>query len=133
VCQGVSTGFYAIERGQVAVFDRVYLFQAFEVGIDRAPVPTKNLGLGTGGWILLPASDPTPAGWPNGGTLLFAGGPCVRPSVKLRTGPASWYALLRPYISIKPGRGVTGFGSFCRNKSGSPTVPKPGNIEHHVE
>ncbi len=54
---------------------------------------------------------PTPAGWPQGGTLLASSGPCVS--------PASWSALLP--VSVPPllkeaRRGVNGFGSFCRNK-----------------
>ena len=31
----------------------------------------------------------------------------------------------------KAGRGVTGFGYFCRNKSGSAAGPNPGNTEKH--
>ena len=31
------------------------------------------------------------------------------------------------------GRGVNGFGAFCRNKRSSPAGTKPGNTEHYVE
>jgi hypothetical protein len=77
----------------------------------------------------------TPAVWPNGGTLSSAGGPCVSPSTKLRTGSASWSALRRlaSVLSHEARRGVIGFGAFCRNKRASPAGAKPGNTEHHLD
>ncbi len=42
-----------------------------------------------------------------------------------------------PQASVVPsheaGRGVNGFGAFCRNKRALPAGAKPGNIEHHAE
>ena len=68
---------------------------------------------------------PTPAARLQGRTLLSTGGPC--PSV------ASWSA--SPWLASAPsdkaGRGVSGFGSFCRNKRASPAGATPGNTEHH--
>ena len=68
----------------------------------------------------------TPAGWPKGGTLSSPGGPC--------SSPASWSALRklasRPSFEVR--RGVTGFGYFCRNKSGSPAGAKPGNTKKRM-
>lgn len=69
----------------------------------------------------------TPAGWPNGGALSSAGGPCLS--------GASWSALLR-IASLRfneARRGVNGFGSFSRKKRASPAGAKPGNAEHHVD
>ncbi len=67
---------------------------------------------------------PTPSGWPKGGTLLSAGGPCLS--------EASWSALLRlaSLRSHEARRGVNGFGAFCRIKRLSPAEAKPGNTEH---
>ncbi len=78
---------------------------------------------------------PTPAVWPKGGTLLLAGGPCLSPSTKPRIDSASWSALLRlaSVRSNEAGRGVTGFGTFCRNKRASPAGAKPGNTGHHFD
>ena len=86
--------------------------------------------------------DSTPAVWPKGVTLSSAGGPCVSPSIRLRTGSASGPALLRlaSISSHEARRGVTGFGAFCQNKrpvlsqveGSSPAGAKPGNTEHHV-
>ena len=85
----------------------------------------------------------TPAVWPTGGTLSSAGGPCVSPSIRLRTGSASWSALLRltSLPSHEARRGAPGFGAFCRNKrpvlsqveGASPAGAKPGNTEQHVD
>ena len=85
----------------------------------------------------------TPAVWPKGGTLSSAGGPCVSPSIRLRTGSASWSALLRlaSLPSHEARRGVSGFGPFCRNKrpvlsqveGASPAGAKPGHTEQHVD
>ena len=70
---------------------------------------------------------PTPAVWPQGGTLSSAGGPCLS--------AASWSALLRlaSVRSNEARRGVTGFGAFCRNKRASPAGAKPGNTGNHVD
>jgi hypothetical protein len=78
---------------------------------------------------------PTPAVWPKGGTLSSAGGPCVIPSTRLRTGSASWSALLRlaSVRSYEARWGVNGFGSFCQNKRTSPAGAKPGTTENHVD
>ncbi len=48
---------------------------------------------------------------------------------------ASWSALpgSRPSHLHEAGRGVNGFGSFCRNKRASPAGAKPGNSENHVD
>ena len=58
----------------------------------------------------------TPAVRPPGRTFLSSNGPCLSPSIRLRTGSASWSAL--PYLASIPsdeaGPGVNGFGSFCR-------------------
>jgi len=69
--------------------------------------------------------DPTPAVRPKGGTLSSAGGPCLS--------GASWSALRRlaSILSNEARRGVSGFGSFCRNKRASPAGAKPGNTENH--
>jgi hypothetical protein len=87
---------------------------------------------------------PTPAVWPKGGTRSSAGGPCLSPSTRLRTGSASW-SLLRP-ASISPNearRGVNGFGTFfsttmvapfgTRQATSSPAGAKPGNTAHQVD
>jgi hypothetical protein len=52
----------------------------------------------------------------------------------LRTGSASWSALLRlaSVRSHEARRGVNGFGAFCRNKRASSAGAKPGTTEHHV-
>jgi len=86
---------------------------------------------------------PTPAVWPTEGTLSSAGGPCVSPSIRLRTGSASGPALLRPAAlpSHEARRGVSGFGPFCRNKrpvlsqieGASPAGAKPGHTELPVD
>ena len=70
---------------------------------------------------------PTPAVWPNGGTLSSAGGPCLS--------EASWTALprLTSVRSNEARRGVNGFGTFCRNKRASPAGAKPGNTENSVD
>ena len=54
--------------------------------------------------------DPTPAGWPKGGTLLSASGPCLS--------RASWSAPLRlaSLPSNEARRGVNGFGPFAETK-----------------
>ena len=64
--------------------------------------------------------DPTPAVRPKGGTLSSAGGPCLS--------GASWSALRRlaSLLFNEARRGVSGFGSFCRNKRASPAGAKPG-------
>ncbi len=51
--------------------------------------------------------NPTPAGWPQGGTLFASSGPCLSPSTTLRTGLASWAALLLcPPLAWWHGRAV---------------------------
>jgi hypothetical protein len=57
---------------------------------------------------------------------LFPCGPCLS--------QASWSALpkLASVPSYEARRGVTGFGHFCRNKSGSPAGAKPGNTKNHA-
>ena len=85
---------------------------------------------------------PTPAVWPKGGTLASTGGPCLSPSAWLRIDSESWPALLR-FASLRSHKdrwGVTGFGSFCRNKrpalsqaeGASAAEPKPGNTGNAV-
>ncbi len=98
---------------------------------------------------------PTPAVRPTGGMLSFTAGPCVSPSTRLRTGSASWSALLRlaSVRSNEARRGVNGFGAFCstqkfrssrriivivapfgtRQATSSPAGAKPGNTGHHVD
>ena len=80
-------------------------------------------------WVteILISQGPTPAVWPKGGTLSFIGGPCLS--------GASWSALLRlaSVRSHEARRGVTGFGSFCRNKRASSAGAKPGFTENHVD
>ena len=68
---------------------------------------------------------PTPAARPSEGTLSFVGEPCLS--------AASWLALpcLASISNNEAERGVTGFGYFCRNKSGSAAGPTPGNTEKH--
>jgi hypothetical protein len=58
---------------------------------------------------------PTPAGWPKGGTLLLAGGPCLS--------PASWAALRswRPSSSIRPDGASMVLGPFAETKG--PRLP----------
>ncbi len=70
---------------------------------------------------------PTPAVRLKGWTLFSPGGPCLS--------AASWSALPLPASdpSDQAGRGVNGFGSFCRNKRASPAGAKPGTTEHHVD
>jgi len=77
-------------------------------------------------WIpeIFVSQGPTPAARPSEWTLymsrraLFERSELARPPV-----PAS--------ISLnEAGRGVTGFGYFCRNKSGSAVGPNPGNTEY---
>ncbi len=65
-------------------------------------------------------SFPTPSDWPLGRMLLSPGRPC--PS------EASWSALLRlaSDLSHIARLGVSGFGYFCRNNSGSAAGTKPG-------
>ncbi len=78
-------------------------------------------------WIpeLFISQGPTPAVWPKGGTRSSVGKPCVS--------GASWPALLKvaSVLSHEAGRGVSGFGSFCRNKRASAAGPNPGNTENH--
>jgi len=79
----------------------------------------------------------------HGRDALIPGGPCVSPSIRLRTGSASGPALLRPASlpSHEARRGVSGFGAFCRNKrpvlsqveGASPAGAKPGHTEQHVD
>jgi len=66
-----------------------------------------------------------PSVWPKGGTLKSVGGPCLS--------GASWSALLRlASVPLNVARlGVTGFGSFCRNKRISAAGPKPGIYCEH--
>jgi len=86
-------------------------------------------------WIpaMFVSHGPTPAGWPTGGTLSAVGRPCLSPSIRLRTSSASWPALLKlaSGLSHEARRGVSGFGSFCRNKRTSAAGPNPGNTENH--
>ncbi len=65
--------------------------------------------------------------WPKGGTLLYPWRTLFEPG-ELGRPPQ---VCVPP--SYEPRRGVTGFGHFCRNKSGSAAGPKPGNTEHHVD
>ncbi|MEO8325056.1 MAG: hypothetical protein ABI618_04350 [Nitrospirota bacterium] len=76
---------------------------------------------------------PTPAGWPQGGTVFASRGPCVS--------LASWSALqsVRVPLCNQASRGVNGFGSFCRNKRtlsyGGETpalIKSPGSIIKHA-
>ncbi len=62
-----------------------------------------------------------------GRDALISWRPCLR--------GASWSALpgSRPSHLHEAGRGVNGFGSFCRNKRASPAGAKPGNSENHVD
>ena len=77
-------------------------------------------------WIpaMFVSHGPTPAGWPTGGTLSSVGRPCLS--------GASWPALLKvaSVLSHEARRGVSGFGSFCRNKRASAAGPTPGNTEN---
>ncbi len=77
--------------------------------------------------VIFVSTVPTPAVWPKEGTLFSVGGPCLS--------GASWSALRRlaSVRSHEARRGVSGFGYFCRNKSGSSAGAKPGNTEPHVE
>jgi hypothetical protein len=59
----------------------------------------------------------TPAVWPNGGTLSSAGGPCVSPSTKLRTGSSDW----RPSAPMRPGGASLVLGPFAGTKG--PRLP----------
>ncbi|MFA9563020.1 MAG: hypothetical protein ACERKU_11850, partial [Nitrospirota bacterium] len=62
---------------------------------------------------------PTPAVRLLRWTLLSFGGPCLS--------AASWSALHPASVPLNvAGRGVNGFGSFCRNKRTSAAGPKPG-------
>ncbi len=74
--------------------------------------------------VIFVSTVPTPAVWPKGGTLFSVGGPCLS--------QASWSALpsLASVRSNEARRGVSGFGSFCRNKRASPAGAIPGNTEH---
>ena len=73
--------------------------------------------------------------------LLRTRTPAARPhdrTLFLLTGLCEPRELARlPYFaseqSDEPGRGVTGFGHFCRNQSGSAAGPNPGNSEHHAD
>src|SRR5680860_420466 len=73
------------------------------------------------------SQGPTPAARPSGWTLSCASEPCLS--------TASWLALpCLASISVnEAGRGVNGFGSFCRNKRGSAAGPRTGNTEHHFD
>ena len=65
--------------------------------------------------------SPTPAGWPKGGTLLAASGPCLS--------PASWAALQswRPSSSIRPGGASMVLATFAETKVARRTGAKPRN------
>ena len=65
--------------------------------------------------------DPTPAGWPKGGTLLLASGPCLSLGELGRS-----ILCLASLPSNEARRGVNGFGPFCRNKRGSAAGPRSG-------
>jgi hypothetical protein len=61
-------------------------------------------------------------------TLFNTGGPCVRPSAKLRAGSASWSAI-PIYASAQSDEtelGINGFESFCRTKMTSAAGRNPG-------
>ena len=80
---------------------------------------------------------PTPAVWPNGGTLSSTGGPCLS--------AASWPSILRSAsVRSNKGRwGVNGFGPFSsttmvapfgtRQATSSAAGPKPGNTGNPVD
>ena len=73
------------------------------------------------------SQGPTPAVRPSEWTLSSVGEPCLS--------AASWLALpcLASISFHEAGRGVNGFGYFCRNKSGSAAGPNPGNTEKHSD
>jgi hypothetical protein len=59
----------------------------------------------------------------------------VSPSIRLRISSARWPALLKlaSVLSHEARRGVSGFGSFCRNKKTSAAGPNPGNTDKHCD
>jgi hypothetical protein len=74
-------------------------------------------------WIpdMVVSQGPTPAARPSGWTLSWPGEPCLS--------AASWLVLL--YLTSiscnKAGRGVNGFGSFCRINNGCALRDAPSN------
>jgi len=62
----------------------------------------------------------------SGRTLFLSCGPCLS--------PASWPALpLASVPSYSAGQGVSGFGSFCRNKRASAAGPKPSITKNRLD
>ncbi|MGP0594246.1 hypothetical protein ACTRXD_17145 [Nitrospira sp. T9] len=120
VCQDISAGFYAIERGQVAVIDRVHLLQPFEDGIDRVPVPTKNFGLELGmDLVARLRSEACRLAQRRDAHIRWRA--LFEPFDKAQDRPGE---LVHPPASLhfnKARRGVNGFGSFCETKG--PRLP----------